>query len=55
MSKTTRYYTVYEMDKKPFICIKAKWLNQCGFTSASKYEIQIKKNTLILKKIKGSK
>ena len=56
MNKTTRYYTVYEdHDRKPFICIKAKWLIKCGFSATSKFEIRIKNNTLILKKIKGSK
>jgi len=56
MKKTTRRYTVYEdSTRKPFICIKAKWLEQCGFSATSKYEIKISKDTLILKKLKESK
>jgi hypothetical protein len=52
-NKTTRYLKVYEDGaKNPYIVIKAKWLNQCGFIPHAKYELKIESNKLLLEVIK---
>ena len=49
-NKTTRFTKVNEgCDNVPFITIKAKWLQECGFMSHSKIEIEVHKEKLILK------
>lgn len=53
-NKTTRYFKVYEDNKRdPYIVIKAKWLNECGFIPHSTFELKITNNKLILDVIKG--
>jgi hypothetical protein len=52
-NKTKRYFKVYEDGyNNPYIMIKAKWLNACGFIPHAQYELKVKNNKLILEIIK---